>query len=303
MVRSKLRLFQPASAASDSCRWKFTGFPVIFPAMRAAIFLALTFSTPALRAADAPSPAAAPIPPAPTAVAAPAPTSSILPTPFPASRYAQLREKSPFALATAPEIAKPPERTFAEGWKIKGITQLPGGLKTTDMVCIKTAENQSITLETDKETSDGVSLVRVEYSPDMGKSIAWVKKGTEQAKIEFDQTDMMGTPAVAPAAAGQRPPNGVPPVFNNMGAPRQPGAPHQGGTMGGNPGGKVVLPVVPRTSPTPFQPGGGIPRPPVNNGVIQPVPVQGGVGFNPAANGIQQQDSRRRVRVINSPPQ
>src|SRR5262249_55880859 len=149
----------------------------VLSTMRTAIFLALTFTGSGLFSIDGAAASVVPIPPNPPSVPA-APASpgfqdSITPAAFPASRYAQLREKSPFAVATVPELPKAPERTFADGWKINSAIRFSENGRTIDVVSIKTADNQTVSLETDKQTKDGVSLVKVEWSSVLGKSVAW----------------------------------------------------------------------------------------------------------------------------------
>jgi len=233
----------------------------------------------ALQAADIAAPAAAP-----------ASTPSVLPEVYPQSRYAQLREKCPFALATPDDTPKPPEKTFADGWKIKGIARIPEGGKMIDLVTVRSGDaRETYTLETGKD-KDGITLVSVEWSPELGKSKATIKKNGEFAKLEYDETDMKGG---APTVAGPRP--GVPPM---------PGVPQQN-AMGARPPmaptNRVLLPRQVTGIPTPAP--SGIPHPisPVNtfpannNNVRMPVAPQGNV-----QSGAPQ-DNRRRVRYIPGP--
>jgi len=179
-----------------------------------------------------------------------------VPQSFPKGRYDQLREHSPFSLATVQAPVVAPGPGFADNWFVSGIARLGDD----DFVTIKSrdlAKQFSLfSNETDRET--GVSVASVNWSDTVGKSTVILRKGTETAKLEFNEAEIHATPQ----AANPKPLPGVTPPANMQGGPR-PG-PQPGGAQ--NP-----LPPMPVGNPAMGRPGGA-PTPPVHHRsqVIQP---------------------------------
>lgn len=141
------------------------------------------------------------------------------PTPHPADRYAVMSARSPFAIATA--APAPPEASFAANWYVSGIARLGDA----DFVTIKSrdAALQFSLFGQEANTEHGVSVASVNWSDTLGKSTVILKKGTETAKLEFNEAEMRGPAlAPAPAAAAKGPAKPGAPV--NLGAPLKPGA-------------------------------------------------------------------------------
>ncbi len=209
---------------------------------------------------------------------------SFLPAAFPASRYDSIVEKSPFSLATPP--APPPQeqvKGFAADYYLTGL----GLLDDKTFVSIKSRDlSTNFTLFGNEPNLDGVALVSVDWSPVRGKSTVTIKKGTEFAKLEFNQAEVQA--ANAPAPPGVRP-----------GLPGQPSI--RPAVM------PAQMPVI--NTPAALQPRLNIPRPanvpvftappPLPNANVN-VPVTNlPQGTSTNANG---EDNRRRIRVINPKP-
>lgn len=117
------------------------------------------------------------------------------PAQLPASRYAAMREKSPFALATRDEPAAAAQGTFASNWFVSGI----GRFGDDDFVTIqsrdKTAQFTLFGREAHPEYH--VSVASVNWSDTIGQSTVVLQKGTETAKLEFNQALLRATPAAA----------------------------------------------------------------------------------------------------------
>ena len=217
-----------------------------------------------------PSPA-----PAPASLGAMPAAQQIYPVAYPVDRYAELMDNSPFALATPPAAAPPPEHLFCEGWKLKAISYLPNenGVPTS-FVVVKTADARDSMAFWGNEpvhggAGDGAVVTAINLSSETGKTTVMIKKGTEVGKIEADPMDVQGAP-----------PSPQPPQQHT---PGQPGGAIQGGRGAPN---QQFVPrpriAVPGSSPGPTY------RPP-NNSYVAP---------NPAAAPPQ---NRRSLRVIPSP--
>jgi hypothetical protein len=179
-----------------------------------------------------------------------------VPQPFEAGRYAALIEKSPFAVSTAaPEPAAPTE-SFASNWKVNGLSKS----RSADGTVIHTVFIQSrdlttrFTLSGELPNADGISIASVEEAAIPTRSVVILRKGSETARVEFDQATVSaslaapaGGPGVPPGAAGARLPGAsVPPgVTSKPGAirpssiprPNNPSAiPRPGASPGANPG-------------------------------------------------------------------
>jgi hypothetical protein len=194
---------------------------------------------------------------------------SAIPAAWPASRYEKMVEKSPFALATPVAPPSAPQASFAAHWYVTGV----GRLGDQDFVTIKShdASTQFSLLgrETNQENG-GVSLASVDWSDKLGKTSVIIKKGTETAKLEFDQS-LLNAPVPPPGAGNPvaRPGPGPMPVTNT--APVTPGA---------------------------MQPRIALPRP-SSAPVVAPAPTTAPPSSftQPAGSG----ENRRRIRSIAAP--
>jgi hypothetical protein len=186
-----------------------------------------------------------------------------IPTPLPADRYAAMGEKSPFALATPAVALPPPQASFAANWYVSGIARVGD----TDFVTIKARDLSTQFSLFGHEPSDanGVSVASVNWSETVGKSTVILQKGTETAKLEFNEAEIKGPQQAAAAPA--------------------PGA---------NPAGPMPMPMPPRPGMAPMPT--NIPRP-GNPPVV--VPPQAAQQF-PTATG-NPNEVHRRVRIINQP--
>jgi len=131
-----------------------------------------------------------------------------VPAPFAKSRYESLRTKSPFAVATA--VAPPaPQASFAANWFVTSVARIGDAnfatIKSRDLVT-------QFSLFGD-EAVDGVTLASVNWSDAIGKSTVVLRKGTETARLEFNEAQLRA-PAPAIAAASPVPPGGQPPGAN-----------------------------------------------------------------------------------------
>ena len=208
---------------------------------------------------------------------------SALPEGPPAGRYAETLAQSPFALATKVEAPAAAQESFAANWVLTGLSRMPDDRGTMqDFVTVRSRDQRlAFSLFGSEESTDqdaqGVSIAKVDRSPESRKSSVTLKKGSETAKIEFGQEV---APAPAVAAAPQP----------GQGMQGRPGFPPVGGNVPGRvnrPGLNVTRPQLPRPTAGPQSMG------------IQPnAAVPGGLPgtVNPATG------EHRRVRVINSRP-
>jgi hypothetical protein len=145
------------------------------------------------------------------------------------SRYEALVAHSPFALATVPAPAPVAQASFAANWFVTGIGRIGG----EDFVSIKSRDlaTQFSLYAGENKKADEVALVSVTWSDVVGKSTVILRKGTETAKLEFNEAEVHATPkgpAGSPVAANAAP-----------GAPRPPGV---GGQIGAPPIQAMVRP-------------------------------------------------------------
>lgn len=198
------------------------------------------------------------------------------PKPLPAERYAAMASQSPFALATVTAAPPAPQASFAANWFVSGIARLGD----VDFVTIKSrdAAMQFSLFGREPNPEHGVSVASVNWSEIVGKSTVILQKGTEMAKLEFNEADLRG-PALATAA------------------------PTPGGIMGAIvPPRNLAQPTLPRPGQPgqPGQPNSAMPRPPI--GVPQPpvvTPNNALQQFPP--NTARPVEIRRRERVIPVP--
>ena len=120
-----------------------------------------------------------------------------VPSAFDKSRYESLRGKSPFAMATA--VAAPTaQASFAVNWFVTGVARI-GDM---NFVTIKSRDLTTQFSLYGEESVDGVMLASVNWSDTIGKSTVILRKGTETARLEFNEAQLR---AVATAAASPAP--------------------------------------------------------------------------------------------------
>ena len=185
-----------------------------------------------------------------------------IPAALPAERYAPKGEKSPFALATPAAPVVTPQASFAANWYVSGIARVGD----TDFVTIKAKDlsAQFSLFGHEPNLGTGVSVASVDWSDTVGKSTVILQKGTETAKLEFNEAELRSPQSGAP----QPPP------------------------LGANPAGGIPGPQPLGMPPQPM----GIPRP-MNPPVVMP-PQSARQFPTPAANP---NEIHRRVRIINQP--
>ena len=110
-----------------------------------------------------------------------------------------MREKSPFALATA-SVPIASTGSFAANWYLGAI----GRLGDTDFVTIKSRDLsvQFTLFGHEPNPEHRVSISSVNWSDTVGESSVILQKGTETAKLEFNQSLLR-----APAPAAAKPPS------------------------------------------------------------------------------------------------
>ena len=176
--------------------------------------------------------------------------SKDFPPAWPVSRYEKMMARSPFALATA--VAPPAAPGFAANLYVTGLAKLD----SRDFVSISSRDLQTkFSLLSGETSADGITVISVQWSDDVGKSKVTVRKGSETAVIGFDEMAMKN-----PGPGGPAPQQ--PPQF-----PQRP----------------AVIPQIPRPVQQTFT------QPQTTPYIAQPP-------------GGQTQDSRRRIRIINSKP-
>jgi len=159
-----------------------------------------------------------------------------VPKAFPKGRYDPVRDHSPFAVATAeaPPVAAAP--TFAANWYVSGIARIGDD----NFVTIKARDlsTEFSLFSGDAPRMDGVCVASVNWSDSVGKSTVILRKGTETAKLEFNEADVHAAPQVQNKAGPQNPnapnaPNAARTPANMNGVPRPPTAqPNPAAPMG-----------------------------------------------------------------------
>jgi len=147
---------------------------------------------------------------------------SPVPKAFPSSHYEKLIQRSPFAPAT-PDVAQDVTPDFASSLYVSGIAKI--GDK--NCVFIRSRETQqTFALFSGEQGQDGISLLSIQWSPETGRSVVRIKKGSQEATVTFDQALIKtAVPTVVAAEPNQ-----------NAGAlsPRAPGINRfNGGNTGG----------------------------------------------------------------------
>jgi len=119
-----------------------------------------------------------------------------VPGAFTKDRYESLRVRSPFVVATA--VAGPvSQASFAANWYVGGVARLGDDY----FVTIQSRDlSKQFSLVSGQEV-DGVMLASVNWSDFVGKSTVILRKGTETAKLEFNETQLHGPATTASTAA------------------------------------------------------------------------------------------------------
>jgi hypothetical protein len=187
------------------------------PLLLAALFAALSA---ALASSGFAQDSAPPPDPTPASDPATAPVEPAAPEPFPIERYQRLIHRSPFAPSTQ-QATEEPKASFADELYVTGIAKLG----EADCVFLSTRDKKTTySLVTGDPPSDGIQLLAVEWSDQVGKTKVRVKKGTETGVLSFDQAVVQQT-----ASAPQMQPN--PGSAPNL--PRPPGQPNIPGIQPG----------------------------------------------------------------------
>jgi len=162
-----------------------------------------------------------------------------VPKAFSSKRYDSVRDHSPFAVATAETPPPAPQASFAANLFVSGL----GRWGDDDFVTIKSrdagTEFSLFGHETDPST--GISVASVNWTDVVGKSTVILKKGTETAKLEFNEAEVHAAPAAtAQGKPGSPAPNGaaphpMQPPANMTGLPAQSGIPMNPALNNGHP--------------------------------------------------------------------
>lgn len=125
------------------------------------------------------------------------------------SHYQAMLEQSPFALASAaptPEPAATETASFARDYYVVGMAQVG----ETPFVTISTRDRQKrFSLSVGETSAEGITLTRVDWSQEVGKSRVTLKMGNELGVISFDEAAMKAAPpppVPTPEAAPSGPP-------------------------------------------------------------------------------------------------
>jgi hypothetical protein len=118
-----------------------------------------------------------------------------IPTAFQKDRYESLRVRSPFAPATA-VVAATPQASFAANWYVSGVARIGDD----NFVTIKSRDNTTQFTLFANEPVGGVTLASVSWSDQVGKSTVVLCKGTETARLEFNEAQLRAPAATAGAS-------------------------------------------------------------------------------------------------------
>lgn len=147
------------------------------------------------------------------ATAAPAEEEAI-PSSYPAERYASMRQKSPFALATPVVAPVPKQASFTQDLVIDGFSTMVVDGEDLPWVSIKDRDKrEQFTLWGNEPNAEGISIASVEQSPSMEKTTVMLKKGDEFGSVKYDPAALAAPPPMAQGHPGQ--PNALnrPPGF------------------------------------------------------------------------------------------
>jgi hypothetical protein len=116
----------------------------------------------------------------------------------------------------APPVA--PQAFFAAHWYVSGIARLGDA----DFVTIKARDlaTQFSLYGQEPDPENHVTLVRIDWSDEMGKSIVTIRKDAETAQLQFNEAEIRGLRHGSPLA-DQLPTTGAPP--SSVDAPTMPG--------------------------------------------------------------------------------
>lgn len=154
-----------------------------------------------------------------------------IPSALPADRYTAMGANCPFATATPTVAAPSPQASFAANWFISGIARIGD----SDFVTVKARDlsTQFSLFGNEPNSENGVILASVNWSETIGKSTVVLRRGTETAKLEFNEAQIHSAPppaaepgkpgAAKPANAAGVPPGALPQVPGAF--PQAPGAP------------------------------------------------------------------------------
>jgi hypothetical protein len=171
--------------------------------------------------------------------------TDVIPSAFPISRYEKTLSRSPFALPTssAPSLAPTQKQP---GWSddlyVAGVMTI--GEKNIVTISQR-GDAQRYLLSSGEESPQGISLINIQWSEQLGQTRVTVKKGTEFAVLLFDQAALASTRSAAPIprVTGPTPHPGAQPQQPNQQRPAQKPNPG-GGPVLPNPGGSAQ-PIVP----------------------------------------------------------
>ena len=122
-----------------------------------------------------------------------------IPTAFTKDRYESLRARSPFALATT-AVATAPQASFAANWYVTGVARIGDD----NFVTIKSRDLATQFTLFGNEPVGGVTVASVNWSDQVGKSTVVLCKGTETARLEFNEAQWRMAVA-APVATTAKP--------------------------------------------------------------------------------------------------
>ena len=140
---------------------------------------------------------------------------SPVPEPWPRARYAAMTVHSPFARTTAVPPAAA-ANSFAGNWFISGIGRING----EDFVSIKARDLSTQFSLYGREARDGVALASINWSDAVGRSTVILRKGTETAKLEFNEAEVRKAPQLV-AATPMAAPAAIPPTTGAQSHPPQ----------------------------------------------------------------------------------
>jgi hypothetical protein len=125
----------------------------------------------------------------------------VIPSAMAEDRYQAMIMRSPFSVATPEE--EPGAPSFAEKLFVVGLAKLGD----EDMVTISSRGNSDrpFTLAGKDDEFEGISLVSVEWSDEVGKSRVTLRKGSEVGVIQFNESVIKSPIAVTPSP-GRNPP-------------------------------------------------------------------------------------------------
>ncbi len=152
-----------------------------------------------------------------------------IPSALPADRYSAMGANCPFATATPTVAPSQPQASFAANWFISGIARIGD----SDFVTVKARDlsTQFSLFGNEPNSENGVILASVNWSETIGKSTVVLRKGTETAKLEFNEAQIHSAPQAAPE-------------------PGKPGAPKPAGGGAAPPGTPLQAPGAPTPNAT-----------------------------------------------------